>query len=111
MTYAELDVSEAEQAVRTLLADSGRRASMAKAGLAAVDAKHRDIHRAQRLTETLQALPPDIVSRRLADARHIHTVWLRSMYLLFAESLDSETLRAAYLHAATSERRIPHATA
>lgn len=103
--YPELDAPAAAAAVHALRADPARRARIAAAGLAAVDAAHRDTHRAQSLstalTDVLNALPGDVVRLRLAAAQRIRSTWLRPIYLLLAESLPQPELRAAYLRAAT----------
>ena len=100
--YPELDAPAAAEAVRGLLAEPERRERLAASGLAAVNAAHRDTHRAEALTAALRALPDDVVPLRLADARRIRSFWLRQIYLLFASELATPWLRAAYLQAAGS---------
>jgi len=102
VTYPELDVEAAGRSIRGLLADPKRRTRLAEAGLAAVDAAHRDRHRAEALTTALRALPGDTVPRRLEESRRIRSVWLREIYLLHAAALSDDGLRAAYLRAAGS---------
>ena len=100
VTYPELDAEAAAQVILTLLADPKRRTRLAEAGLAAVDAAHRDRHRAETLTRALHSLPEDAVPQRLREARRIRSVWLRQIYLLHAAALSDDRLRAAYLQAA-----------
>jgi hypothetical protein len=88
--------------VKELLADPGRRARLARSGLAAVNRAHRDIHRARALSRLLRALPASQVAARRAQARMLRRAWLRPLYLLLAESLDNAALRTAYLRAATA---------
>lgn len=103
--YSELDAGEACTVVRGLLADPERRARMATEGLAEVNAKHRDIHRAEALTAVLRGLPNDTVQARRATAPFIRKTWLKAMYLLFAESIPYPRLRKAYLDAAVADKR------
>ena len=100
VTYPELDAQAAGQAILTLLSDPERRGRLAEAGLAAVNAAHRDRHRAETLTRALHSLPDDTVFRRLGEAHHIRSIWLRQIYLLHAAALSGDGLRAAYLQAA-----------
>ncbi len=98
--YPELDVDAACQIIEALLEDPARRERMAGAGLAAVDAGHRSIHRARALTDALGALPRECVGQRLEEAAQIRKTWLRPLYLHFAEALRNPGLRRAYLRAA-----------
>jgi hypothetical protein len=100
VTYPELDAAAAGRAILALLADPEKRTRLAEAGLAAVNADHRDRHRAEALTKALRDLPADAVPRRLAEARRIRSVWLRPIYLLHAAALSDDRLRAAYVQAA-----------
>jgi glycosyltransferase involved in cell wall biosynthesis len=100
VTYPELDAAAAGRAVLDLLADPEKRTRLAEAGLAAVNAAHRDRNRAEALARTLRDLPEDTVPQRLAEARRIRSVWLRPIYLLHAAALTDDRLRAAYVKAA-----------
>ena len=102
--YPELDVEAALQAIQRLLREPQHRQCLAEAGLAAVDAGHRDIHRAQALTQALQELPTAEIVARQTQAPHIRKTWLRPLYLHFAESLSHTLLREKYLQAATGKK-------
>ena len=102
--YPELDVDAAFEAIQRLLREPLHRQSLAESGLAAVDAGHRDIHRAQALTRALHALPSAESTARQAQASHIRKTWLRPLYLHFAESLSHPLLRGNYLQAAIEKK-------
>ena len=103
--YPQRDVPALLRLTRRLLEDEPLRQSVAKAGLAAVDAKHRASHRAAALDQWLRELfasgeADGLIQQRLRAAPDIHHNILRFLYLLHAESIDRPQLRQAYLQAA-----------
>ena len=104
--YPPGDVAAVAELAQRLLAAPELRQAAAQSGLAAVDAAHRSSHRAQALSSRLKALlasdADDIVAARRREAVEIHSRYLRLLYLLHADTVDSPALRAAYLAAAKS---------
>lgn len=117
--YAPHDAADAAARIGELLGEPQRMARLRQAGLAAVNAAHRAIHRARAFSERLLALSDEdcrqIVARRRQQAGAIRQHCLRLPYLLWAESLagvqDSATqaLRASYLAAARGQYGRPEA--
>ena len=107
--YPQRDVSALARLTRRLLDDDDLRLNAARAGLAAVDAKHRASHRAASLDEWLRFLLTSgeadrRIRHRLRAAGDIHHEVLRFLYLLHAESIDHPQLRQVYLQAARQSR-------
>jgi hypothetical protein len=103
--YDQGDIPGLVALARHLLAQPELRAAVAAAGLAAVDAKHRAHHRAERFTTDMLALFSDgtaeeRVRRRREEAPSIHARYLRLLYLLHADTIPSPSMKAAYLAAA-----------
>lgn len=105
--YAPHDAGDAAARLRVLLAAPGRMNDLRHAGLAAVDARHRAIHRARAFSERLRAFSDEerrcLVEGRRRRAAAIRQQVLRLPCLLWAEDLSASTdplvraLRAAYL--------------
>ena len=103
--YPDKNVPALLGEVAHLLADQPQRDRVAATGLATVDAGHRASHRAAEFNRRIrEAIAREgaaaIVAGRLAVARDIFRMSLRPLYLHFAESLEEESLRLAYLGAA-----------
>lgn len=107
--YTPHDAADAAARARELLADPPRMARLRQAGLAAVNAGHRAVHRARAFSERLLALSDDdcrqLIARRRLRADAIRTHCLRLPYLLWADSLATgsddamQAMRTAYLAA------------
>lgn len=105
--YTPHDAADAAACLRKLLAAPDHMNELRRAGLAAVDARHRAIHRARAFTERLRALSEEawrgLVERRRRRAAAIRQQALRLPCLLWAEDLGASSdpavraLRAAYL--------------
>lgn len=95
---------DAAAGITALLADDAARRSVAAKGLAAVDAAHRDTHRAAKLAAVLRALDGEsrekLVAARLAKADWIRRMYLRVLLLLWAEQREETQLRQGWLLAA-----------
>lgn len=100
LLYEPDDIDSLLAVTHAALADPERRAKIAAAGQAKVDAAHRARHRAGAFTRRLRALPEGIVTHRLARSGDIRRNQLRLVYLLLAEQMISPLLREAYLAAA-----------
>ncbi len=101
ITYESGNAYAAAKAVENLLANSSLRQSIAEQGLVAVDKHHRALHRAQALTKLINSLAgQEAINSRLSNAANIRKVWLRQIYLLFADVMQGEAVREAYLRAA-----------
>ena len=108
--YAPHDADDAAARLRALLAAPERMEALRRAGLAAVDARHRAVHRARAFTEHLRAFLEEerrsLVARRRQRAAAIRQQALRLPCLLWAEDLSASpdpavrALRAAYLEEA-----------
>lgn len=105
--YTPHDADDAAARLRELLAAPEHMAELRRAGLAAVDARHRAIHRARAFSERLRAFSAEewrgLVESRRRRAAAIRQQVLRLPCLLWAEDLASSpdpavrALRAAYL--------------
>ncbi|MDR2160874.1 MAG: glycosyltransferase [Desulfovibrio sp.] len=106
--YPPGDAAAAAALAGALLREDSLRESVARSGLAAVDARHRSRHRAEDLSAKIFALLRDegetLINSRLQNATLLHAGFLRPLYLHHAESSPSPGLRRAYLNAA---RTIP----
>lgn len=117
--YAPHDAADAAARIGELLGAPERMARLRQAGLAAVNAGHRAVHRARAFSERMLALSDEdcrqLVARRRQQAGAIRQQSLRLPCLLWAESLgemrDSATraLRASYLAAARGQYGGPEA--
>ena len=106
--YPAYDAQALVARAEALLRDDARRTAIAAAGLAAVDARHRASHRALALASRLHALIASgegaaMIAARQRMAGEIFRNVLRPLYLHHAESIDIESLRTAYLKAATAK--------
>ncbi len=104
----DVSVHEAAAHIRFLLAhpEVARRTGLE--ALAAVNAGHRAIHRAQAFSRKMQALLPHtraITTRRRGLAAAIRESSLRLLYLHWAEQVGNTVLREAYLEAACGRFR------
>lgn len=108
--YPQRDVTALVAMARRLLENDALRQSVARAGLAAVDANHRASHRAAALDNWMRDLfaageAQRLIRHRLRIAADLHQTVLRLLYLLHAESIEIPQLREAYLHAAMPPAR------
>jgi len=106
--YPAYNVQALVERAEALLRDDARRAAIAAAGLAAVDAGHRASHRALALASRLHDLAASgtgaaMIAARQRMAGEIFRTVLRPLYLHHAESIGIEALRVAYLKAATAK--------
>jgi len=106
--YPAYDVQALVMRAEALLRDDTRRAAIAAAGLAAVDAGHRAGRRAQTLASRLDDLQASgegatMIAERRNMAGEIFKTVLRPLYLHHAESIENEALRLAYLKAAKTK--------
>jgi len=84
--------------IQGLLLDADKRMKAADSGMRVVDSFHRAEHRCRDLLEWVAAVDSDhLIRARLAQAGHIHRVFLRLLYLLFAESESNAARRRMYL--------------
>jgi hypothetical protein len=89
--------------INALLRNEERRAALARAGFAEVNACHRARHRAGSFHERVSAPAPDF-RERLAGAAAIRERYLRFVYLLLSENTAAATpLGGIYLKAARGE--------
>jgi len=100
VTYPQNDMEKLVEIACNLLADEKRRESIAAAGLAEINDKHRSIHRVTTLLDTLSSITKDEVEARLKDADHIHAKHLKVLYLHLAEAYPDTELGENYLKAA-----------
>ncbi|SDF52578.1 glycosyltransferase family protein [Desulfovibrio legallii] len=101
--YEPDNVEDACRHISRLLEHPREAAAMGLAGLAAVDAAHRERHRAQAFTLRVRALlaaAPALQRRRRRRAALIRESSLRLLYLAQAEASAVPALRQAYLDAA-----------
>lgn len=110
--YPSRNAHEVARLAERLLADEPLRARVAKAGLATIDAGHRDSHRARSFSLKLHELfasgeAANMIRQRKAASAVIHHDILRMLYLLHAEAVPVEFLRRIYLEAAKSGRHLP----
>lgn len=108
--YSPDDLDGLVRLLEELLGEPEYRARMAKQGLATINAGHRAEHRAANFTDAIRNIPPAIINTRRARAALIHTLWLRPIYLLFAEQLEQPELRQAYLEAGCTRPKPEHAS-
>ncbi|MBG0777849.1 MAG: glycosyltransferase family 1 protein [Desulfovibrionaceae bacterium] len=100
LLYEPGDVEGVARLAEDLLADPGRRADVAAAGLARVDAEHRAAHRARAFLGWLEGFAAAaLVGERLAVADFLYRNVLRLLYLHWAEVSPPE-LAVRYLAAA-----------
>jgi len=100
LTYPQDDMDALIDTVCRLLDDEPKRLAMAKAGLEAINAAHRPIHRAKTLSEAIDNLPAEVAQKRLENAEFIHAKYLKLVYLHWAEVYANSETGKAYLTAA-----------
>ncbi len=101
VTYESGNAKDAAKCIEYLLANANVRQSLAQQGLMEIDKKHRALHRAQALSNLIHSIPrQEIINARLQNAPSVRKVWLRQIYLLFADVMQKEELREIYLKAA-----------
>ncbi len=108
LTYEQHNAKDAAQCIKALLVKPQLRKCLAEQGFMEVNAKHRAIHRAQNFVNELNKLEniSEIINNRLRLAQKIRKTWLRPIYLLLADALENDILKAAYLKAAqTGDKR------
>lgn len=103
--YDQNDLTALSALLKTLLASPERRRTVAAQGHAKIAAGHYMHHRAKAFADKIESLvlsgkAKEIVAGRRKSAKIIHNSLLRLLYLLHAETAESETAKAAYLHAA-----------
>lgn len=103
VTYQTDDMDHLIEAVCTLLADAARRESIAQAGFAEVNARHRPIHRAQTLSDAIERLDNTTIQNRLAQSKAIHAKHLKLIYLQWAETFGNTETGSQYLRAAMTQ--------
>ncbi|EPR44688.1 hypothetical protein dsx2_1316 [Desulfovibrio sp. X2] len=100
-TYPQGDAAAVAALARRLLAEPERRARVAAAGRAEVEAHHRMRHRARTMATLLDSLAAaGDASRRLARAEEIRATHLRRILLHWAEASENPEARGRYLAAA-----------
>ncbi len=99
--YEQHNAEDAARVIKNLLENDNLRKKMAERGLAKVNAGHRAKHRANALKNVLNSHDnwQEIIKKRQDNATAIRNTWLRQVYLLFADVLEVEDLRMAYLKA------------
>ncbi|WP_027183255.1 glycosyltransferase [Desulfovibrio inopinatus] len=104
--YRQNDVHDAAAVAARLLEDDDLRAATAARAVAAIDAGHRDTHRAASLAEyiTKALQEPQRIQNRQAQSDHIHSLYLKLLYLHFANSMTNANLQKMYLEASQNER-------
>jgi len=103
VTYPANDMDQLIETVCELLDDDARREAIAKAGLDEVNAKHRPMHRFKTLMDAMDSISDEDVHDRLKNASHIHTKYLKLLYLHLAEAYTDTELGNAYLKAALNK--------
>ena len=103
VTYPANDMDQLIETVCELLDNDARREAIAKAGLDEVNAKHRPMHRFKTLMAAMDSISDEDVQTRLKNASHIHTKYLKLLYLHLAEAYTDSELGNAYLKAALTE--------
>lgn len=102
-TYPPGDVDHVAGLTQKLLADEDHRRRVAASGLAKVNAKHRDVHRAEHFEHWLAGFDlPALAAERLARAKRIKREFLNVVYLHIAESCVGTDAAAHYLREAKS---------
>ncbi|MDR0828427.1 MAG: glycosyltransferase [Desulfovibrio sp.] len=104
-TYPPYDVDALLELTLRLLADEDLRVRTARAGLAALDARHRASHRARDLSQKIRSLHDpgrgrELISKRLALAPALHKNFLLPLYLHHAENVEVPFMRETFLAAA-----------
>lgn len=103
-TYEFDNVDDAYQKIQFLLANPDIMAKIRENALTEINAKHRDLHRAQTFTDNIQPLlanAKSLMEVRQAKAEKILSQCLKFVYLLWAEEYATVPLyRKAYLYAA-----------
>jgi len=101
-TYENLNAEDAATKIKSLLADPEKCAAMREAGKAKIDRGHRMKHRAKELADLLKSeATQKAYTKRLAAPKPPSND-LRLLYLHWAESLNSATMRTQYMQAARS---------
>ncbi|EGB16217.1 hypothetical protein DND132_3014 [Pseudodesulfovibrio mercurii] len=100
VTYPPDDMDELVRIVCELLADPARCEAIGRAGYAEIEARHRARHRAKTLLAAMDAVTPETVAKRRADAARIRAKYLKVMYLHLAEAYADMPLGEGYLRAA-----------
>ncbi len=105
MTYEPHNAMDAAKVIKILLNNHELRVKIARQGLELVNAKHRAKHRAWALVDLMDSIGDwnKIIINRLSQAQNIRHTWLKQIYLLFANVLDGDALRNAYLKAARGD--------
>lgn len=106
VTYAPDDEADAAAKTSALLADPARRESLARAGVEAIDAAHRPMHRARALEALLfSGLEAGLVQKRLDNPDSGRRQALRLLFLSWAEHCGDAALAARYLSEARTLAR------
>lgn len=100
VTYPPDDIDRLVEIVCELLENPERRETIAEAGHAEINARHRAIHRAATLFDAIDTLDDTTVQERLKRASVIRAKYLRLVYLHWAEALGESELGLKYLQAA-----------
>ncbi len=101
LSYESGNAKAAAHAINILLKDKQLRKKISENGFKLIDKKHRAKHRAYTFTQKFTNICTDtIIKQRLQDAKKIRKNWLRPIYLLFANVLENDVVRQAYLKAA-----------
>lgn len=101
--YESGSAEDAAAKIRFLLENDNARERIALDAYAEVNAKHRAIHRARILTEKLRNLEwkaRNLVNSRLKNAAQLRSSLFSMLYLSFADKLDEDNLKHAFLKAA-----------
>ena len=99
------DINGLAKLIHTLLSNPARREKVAAAGHAAVLAGHYAQHRAEAFAARIENLihsgdAAGLVIDRIRNAKHIHSSWLRLLYLHHADTTEDLPRRTLYLKAA-----------
>lgn len=107
LEYEPDNAEDAAAKINYLLEHQDERQEMEQAAVAAIDASHREIHRARQFTGNIRALAAqgtsEIIARRRKNAKQICRQYLSLPYLLWAEQIDDANIQAAYVAAARGE--------
>ena len=111
VTYTPDDEADAAAKTRALLADATKREALARAGVEAIDAAHRPMHRARALEALLfSGLEQGLAQKRLAapdsDPWQARRQALRLLFLSWAEHCGDAALAARYLSEARTLARM-----
>ncbi|NDV27474.1 glycosyltransferase [Desulfovibrio sp. JC010] len=99
-TYEQSDLDGLVKLVAELTANGDRCKQVAKSGFNKVDRLHRASHRAAAFAEWIAGYNREtLVQNRLDNSKAILDGSLKLLYLHFAETIEHEGLRSAYLQA------------